>query len=517
MAEQHDVVIVGGGHNGLVAAAYLAKAGYDVLVLERRYVIGGACVTEELFPGFKVSIAAQIGGLLKHKIVRDLNLEKFGYRLMPYDPQRMHLFPDGRYLQFWQDPAKTKSQIEKFSSKDAIAYLQFERLMDRLASIIKPLELHPPPSLGELEARFRDAGEEESFRQVMFGTMKDFVDSRFESEELKVAVAVRGMTGIAAGPMSQGSAYMMLHYWPEPGVSWGGVPGGMGALTQALGQAAEYYGATIRTESEVARIIVSGEKATGVELLDGSIIEAKVLASNADPKRTFLNLLEPMHLDEGFRHQVAGIRTEGVALNLHFALDGLPEFKAHPGKEPGPQHNGIFWICPSLDSLERAWDDAKYGHASREPYLAGIIHSAMDPTVAPPGKHYMTVYGQWAPYHLRDSTWEMERDVYARHCIDVLADYLPNLKDIIIDYQLLSPKDLEDRLYLTDGHMFHGESTVGQLFGFRPVPGWANYRTPISHLYLCGAGTHPGGTVTGAPGHNAAQEIINDWREGIIE
>ncbi len=517
MAKSYDVAVVGGGHNGLVCAAYLAKAGLRVAVLERRSMVGGACVTEEIFPGYKVCTAAQIGGLLKTKIIRDLDLEKFGFRLVPFDPHRLHLFPDGRYIQYWRDPTRSMAEVAKFSDNDAHAYLRFEQQMDRLASIMKPyMELRPPMSIGEVEARFTDSGESRAFREIMFGSMKGFLDARFKSEEVKASIAPRGMTGIGMGPMSAGSAYMMLHYWPEPGTAWGRVPGGMGTITQALSSAAKSLGAEVYTDAEVASISVKHGRAAGVELVDGRVIEAKVVASNADPKRTFQTLLEPSHLDADFLTQVEGISAHGMTFNIHLAMSGLPQFKAFPGEGQGTQHQGLFWIAPTVEYLEKAWDEAKFGSPAKGPYLSGIIHSVMDPTMAPPGKHYMTVYGQWAPYHLKEGTWDEIGDSYVKHCIDLMTEYIPNLPDIIEDYFLVSPKELEDRIGMSQGHMFHGECVPGQLFQHRPFSGWADYRTPINSLYVCGAGTHPGGTVTGAPGHNAAHEILKDWGEGVV-
>lgn len=516
MAEQYDVAVVGGGHNGLVAAAYLAKAGLRVIVLERRHIVGGASVTEEPFPGFKISTAAMVGGLLKPKIATDLELAKYGYRLVPYDPVGLHLFPDGRHMMSWKDPAKTFTEIEKFSRKDAQAYVEMLQLMERLARVMKPLELRPPLSFAELASKFGDPADVEAFHEVMFSSMKDFLDARFETEEVKATIAPNGTVGVAGGPMTPGTVYMMLHYWPETGPTLANVPGGMGTITQALARCAQSHGATIRTDAEVVRIVVRDEKAMGVELVNGQIIEAKVVVSNADPKRTYLGLVEPQHLGKSFRQRVDKIRTEGIVFKINLALSELPDFKAYPGTTLGPQHIAPFRICPTVEYLERAWDDAKYGRPSKEPYMYCVIHSATDPTVAPPGKHCMGLFIQFAPCHLKDTNWEVERDIFGKRCIEVLAEYAPNLPDSIIDYEFLSPKDLEERLYLTHGHMFHTESTVGQLLSFRPMPGLADYRTPIEGLYLCGAGTHPGDTVRGAPGHNAAHEIIRDWREGAI-
>ena len=340
MADRYDAVVVGGGHNGLVCAAYLAKAGLKVAVLERRSMVGGACVTEEIFPGYKVCTAAQIGGLLKTKIIRDLELEKFGFELVPFDPHRLHLFPDGRYIQFWRDPAKSMAEVAKFSEKDAQAYLKFEQQMDRLASIMKPsLELRPPLSVGEVEGRFAEAGESRAFREIMFGSMKSFLDSRFESEEVKASIAPRGMTGIGMGPMSAGSAYMMLHYWPEPGTAWGRVPGGMGTITQAIAGAARSLGAEVYTDAEVASISVKRGRAAGVELKDGREIEAKVVISNADPKRTFQKLVEPEYLDSDFLTQVEGIAAEGMTFQhplRHERVAGVQGVSGSGGRAPAP-------------------------------------------------------------------------------------------------------------------------------------------------------------------------------------
>ena len=515
MAERYDVAVVGGGHNGLVAACYMAKSGLKVIVLERRHMVGGASITEEPFPGFKVSTIAMVGGLLKPKIIADLGLEGFGYQLLDtYDPVGMHLFPDDRCLIWWQNPVKTLAEFDKFSKKDDQAFLDLARQMDRLARVLKPLELMPPLSLPEVAAKFDDPADVDLLYEVMFSSMKDFLDARFESEEVKASIAPGGTVGLAGGPYTPGSVYMMLHYWPESGIALGTVPGGMGAITQALSRCAQSHGATIRTEAEVARIIVRDARATGVELVSGEVIDARIVVSNADPKRTLLGLVESQHLDEGFRHRLRSVRTEGIVFKVNLALSELPDFKAYPGKTLGPQHIGTFRINPTVDYLERAWDDAKYGHTSREPYMYCVIHSATDPTAAPAGKHSLGLFVQFAPYHLKDSTWEVERDVFGKRCIETLAQYAPNVPDAIIDYQFLSPKDLEEKLYLTHGHMFHTELTASQLFSFRPMRGVSDYRTPIAGLYLCGAGTHPGGTVRGAPGHNAAHEVIKDLREG---
>ena len=517
MATDWDAVIIGGGHNGLVAACYLAKAGLKVVVLERREVVGGASVTEETFPGFRISTAAMVGGLLKPKIAADLELHKFGYGpLVSYDPVGLHLYPDNRYMLWWNDPARTLEEFAKFSRRDGEAFLDLRMRMDRLAAVIKPLELRSPMSVDEIAARFPHPEDAHFFQEVLVSPMKDFLDARFETEEVKVSIAPSGMVGLAGGPYSPGSVYMMLHYWPELGVPIGAVPGGMGAITSALARCARSHGAQVRTEVEVARVIVREERASGVELVNGEKINARVVLSNADPKRSLLGLLEPDHLEESFRRRVASVRSEGVVFKINLALSELPDFTAIPGKELGPQHIAPFRICPSVDSLERAWDDAKFGRTSREPYMYCVIHSATDPTVVPEGKHSLGLFVQYAPYHLRGADWDTERDIFGKRCIDTLARYAPNIPDAIIDYQFLSPRDLEEKLYLTHGHMFHAENALGQLFNARPMRGISDYRTPVPGYYLCGAGTHPGGTVRGAPGHNAAHEAIKDLREGVI-
>ena len=517
MATDWDAVIIGGGHNGLVAACYMAKAGLKVAVLERREVVGGASVTEETFPGFRISTAAMVGGLLKPKIASDLDLHKFGYGpLVPYDPVALQLFPDNRYMLWWSDPVKTLDEFAKFSRKDGEAFLDLRKRMDRLAAVLKPLELRPPMSVEEIARQFPDPEDAYFFQEILVSPMKDFLDARFETEEAKASVCSNGVVGLAAGPYSPGSVYMMLHYWPELGIPIGAVPGGMGGITAALARCARSHGAEVRTEAEVARVIVRDEKASGVELLNGEVLNARVVLSNADPKRSLLGLLEPDHLEESFRRRLTSVRSEGIVFKINLALSELPDFTAIPGKELGPQHIGPFKICPSVDYLERAWDDAKFGRTSREPYMYCVIHSATDSTIVPEGKHSMGVFVQYAPYHLRNTDWETERDVFGKRCIDTLAQYAPNIPDAIIDYQFLSPKDLEEKLYLTHGHMFHTENALAQLFNARPIRGMSDYRTPVSGYYLCGAGTHPGGTVRGAPGHNAAHEAIRDLREGVV-
>lgn len=522
MPQEYDAIIIGGGHNGLVTAGYLAKAGLRVIVLERRPVVGGAVVTEELIPGFKFNTFSYVCALLHPKVIEELELPKFGLDIYLIDPAAFKPFPDGQHLFLWADTAKTAKEIEKFSKKDARAYIDMERYVNWMLNIIEPWILSPAPSVAQLASRFKTPEEEKAFSELMLMSIKDFLEERFESEHVKGTLAQFGAgVGSAAGPMTPGSLFTYVHAGSghiggRRGAS-GFVRGGMGAITQAMAKSAQSRGAVIRTDAEVARIMVKGGKVTGVELTNGEQLKAKAIASNADPKRTFLNLIEEQHLEESFRQQARNIKLGGCSFKALLALDGLPNFTAYPGAEPGPQHVGRQIICPSMEYLEKGWDEFKYGRPSQKPWMICTIQSVTDPSVAPPGKHTLSIFAGYAPYHLKDSTWEEERDRFGHRCIDTLTEYAPNLRDIIIDYKFLSPVDIEETLYMTEGNIFHGDLLPHSMFSFRPMAGWARYRTPIKNLYLCGSGAHPGGYVSGIPGHNAAQEIIKDWREGAIE
>jgi len=525
---RYDAIVIGAGHNGLVTACYLARAGLRVLVLERRYVVGGACVTEETFPGFKVSTAAYVNSLFHTEIIRDLKLNAYGYEVLARDPSSFTPFPDGRSLMMGPDADLTRKEISKFSARDAERYPEYETMLERVAALVEPTLTMPPPdvvrprladlralvSLGLAFRRLRDGAGEAV--EILTGAARPILDRWFESEELKGTLATDAIIGAMASPSMPGTAYVLFHHvmgdaGGKRGV-WGYVRGGMGGVTQALAAAARDLGADIRCEAEVARILVRDGRAVGVALDSGDELYAPIVASNADARVTFLHLLDRSVLPEAFVADVERISYASASLKINVALAELPSFRALPGAEPGPQHRGTIHICPDPDYIERAFDDAKYGRPSTEPVLECTIPSAVDRTVAPPGKHLMSMFVQYAPYELRNGSWDDQRDAFADRCFDLLDEYAPNFKNAVLDRQVLTPLDLERVFNLTGGNIFQGAMTPGQLFAFRPVPGYARYRTPLRGLYLCGAAAHPGGGVMGTPGLNAAREILGRRR-----
>ena len=521
---RYDAIIVGGGHNGLVCAAYLAKAGKQVLVLERREMLGGCAVTEELWPGYKVSTGAYLVSLLQERIVRELELEKHGYHVIPKDPAFFSVYPDGRHLFFWQDERKTLAEIAKFSKRDAEQFPKYEAWLEGLARIVESLLLVTPPALPprkpsdfvdylKLLAKFRGLGPREITGLVKIFTQSaaDLLDEWFESPEIKVTLATDGVIGANGGPRSQGTAYILMHHCMG-GVNgkrglWGFVRGGMGAVSEAIASAARASGAEIRTNAAVQKFLVRDGRARGVVMENGDEFHAPVIASNLDPKRTFLQLADPQDLEPEFLQAIRHYRVEGTSLKMNLALDGLPDFTALPGT-PGPQHGATMHICPSIDYVERAWDDAKYGRPSQNPLLEMTCASMYDDSLAPKGKHLMGIFLQYAPYTLRDASWDDLREPYGDRVLEVISEYAPNMRDIVQERQVLSPLDLERRFGISGGNSFHGEMGLDQMFVLRPVAGWARYKTPIDGLWLCGSGTHPGGGVMGAPGYNAAREIL---------
>jgi phytoene dehydrogenase-like protein len=528
VAETYDVIIVGGGHNGLVTAAYLAKAGRKVLVLERRELVGGCAVTEEIWPGFRVSTAAYLTSLLQEQVIRDLELERFGYKVDAKDPAFFSPFPDGRYLFFWQDDRKTLEEIAKFSRKDAERFPAYEAHLERLSRVVESLLLTSPPEFPptglldfleyvQLAGRLRGLSRREMVGLVKIFTQSasDFLDDWFESQEVKVTLATDGVIGANGGPKSAGTAYILLHHCMG-GVNgkrglWGFVRGGMGAVSNAIAESAKAAGVTIRTKAPVAQILVKHARAAGVALESGEEITARVIASNLDPKVTFLKLIDQRELDPEFLTSIRNFRCEGTSCKINLALSGLPDFKALPGA-PAPQHGATMHICPSIEYIERAWDDAKYGKPSRSPLLELTCPTMYDRSLAPEGRHIMGIFLQYAPYSLREGDWDTLREPFADRVFDIIEEYAPNFRSIVIDRQVLTPLDLEKRFGITGGNIFHGEMSLDQMFVMRPVPGWGRYRMPLRGLYLCGSGTHPGGGVMGAPGYNAAKRILASVR-----
>jgi phytoene dehydrogenase-like protein len=521
---RYDAIVIGAGHNGLVTACYLARAGLRVLVLERRYVVGGACVTEETFPGFKVSTAAYVNSLFHTGIVRDLKLAAYGYEVLVRDPSSFTPLPDGRSLLMGPDADLTRKEIAKFSVRDAERYPRYEEMLERVAAVVEPtLTMAPPdllrPRLGDVRTllslgrSFRRLGDHAGEAvEVLTGAARPILDRWFESEELKGTLATDAIIGAMASPSMPGTAYVLFHHvMGEAGGArgvWGYMRGGMGGLTQALAAVARDLGADIRCDAEVARILVRDGRAVGVALASGEEYRAKIVASNADARVTFLRLLDRNALPEEFVADVERISYASASLKINVALAELPSFRALPGTAPGPQHRGTIHICPDQDYIERAFDDAKYGLPSAEPVLECTIPSVVDPTVAPPGRHLMSMFVQYAPYELRDGSWDDQREAFADRCFDLLDEYAPNFKRAVLARQVLTPLDLERVFNLSGGNIFQGAMTPGQLFAFRPVPGHAGYRTPLRGLYLCGAAAHPGGGVMGTPGLNAAREIL---------
>ncbi|WP_376795721.1 phytoene desaturase family protein [Thermogemmatispora sp.] len=515
--QRYDAIIIGAGHNGLVAAGYLARAGKRVLVLEQRDRVGGACTLEEPFPGFSVSPCAYVVSLLRPEIIRDLELARYGFEAYVKDPQMFVPFPDGSYLFIRASSELTAEGIRRFSPRDAAAYPRFLRFFERASEILTPLLLEEPPSLAELAARFRGP-DEEIYSWLMFGNLYDLLAEYFESDQVRAAFAGQGVIGSFIGPKTPGSVYVMWHHMfgevnGQRGL-WGYVRGGMGRISFALAASARAHGAIIRLQAPVASILIHNGRAEGVRLENGEELRARAVLSNADPKRTFLQLCADAGLDPVFLARLKRFRTESPVIKINLALKELPSFTCLPGSAPGLQHAGSCEISPTPDWVQQAYEEALRGELSRRPYIEAYMQSATDPSLTPPGKHLISLFCQYAPYHLKERAWSEEvKEEMAERVIATMSEFAPNFADAIIDRQVLSPLDIEARYGMTEGHIFHGEITPDQLFGQRPTPECARYRTPIAGLYLCGSGTHPGGGVMGAPGHNAAMALLRDWGE----
>ncbi|MCI4353579.1 MAG: NAD(P)/FAD-dependent oxidoreductase [Thermoplasmata archaeon] len=512
--DRYDAVIVGGGHNGLVAAGYLAKAGVRTLVLERRNLVGGACVTEEPWPGFRINTYSYVAGMLRPEIIDDLELRRFGFRTLVCSPAEFCPFPDGRSLCFWRDDESTLREIAKFSRRDAATYPKYVEYWERTLDILEPLLLLPPAPLPELLAQFQSQGIDELLRDLFLLSVEEFLDGWFESDQLKASLAINGLIGEMCGPRTPGTAYVLAHHnatiLDGERQAWGFAEGGMGRITEAMARAAEYFGATIRRGTGVRQVRMRDGRAVGVETEAGEAIEARVVLSGLDVRRTMLKLVPPDVLSSGELERVRRFRSDGASLKFNAALNRLPNFTAWNG--PGIPHTGEVEIAPSMEYLERAYDAGKYGRFSEHPYMDILFQSAADPSMAPPGKHTMTCFVQYAPYKLRGTTWDDFKPEAGEIVLQTLEQYAPEIRNTLEHSQVISPVDIERTVGLSGGNIFQGNMTPDQIFRFRPLIGWSGYRTPIPGLYLCAATAHPGGGVMGAPGHNAAQVVLEDLR-----
>ncbi len=504
-----DAIVVGGGHNGLCCAAYLAKAGRKVLVLERRHLLGGAAVTEEHLPGFHYSACSYVVSLLRPWIIRDLDLPRHGLEILPLD-STFTPFLDGRYLLRDSDPERTRRSIQAFSRCDAEIYPQFGQAMSELGRMVKPVIDNPPADPVSLDPReifktlglarhLTGRGPDWTAAQVKMLTMSavDFLSEWFEADQLIAPMAVSGIIGTFLGVRSPGTAYVLLHhYMGEIDGSfraWGLSKGGTGGISRAFANSARHFGAEIRTQSPVSRILMKNGSARGVVQENGDELHSRVVISAVDPHRTFLGLVGERELDPEVVRQIRRYKLRGSSGKVNLALDGLPEFSCLPGD--GIHLRGDITISPGVDYLERAYDDAKYGNYSRQPFLDIVIPSLTDPSVAPPGKHVMSIFVQYAPYHLADGpeTWPEKREQFADTVVSTLSQYMPKLPDLILHRQALTPWDLEQEYGLTEGNIFHGELSLEQLSFLRPMAGWSRYRTPVEKLWICASGSHPGG------------------------
>jgi phytoene dehydrogenase-like protein len=518
----YDAIIIGGGHNGLVAACYLAKAGFEVCVLERYHTVGGAAISEEFTdaPGYIASTGSYVLSLAPQKILNELDVWEHGLELIERNPRFFMPFPDGQYLVYWNEHERMLEEMRKFSPKDAANYQAYDDFVERACQVMDQFILKPPPSFAEFAAAFNQKGDAHVFQKLILGSSADLAEYFFESEYLQAGIAASGLIGTFRGPRDPGTGYVKLYH--SMGMStghrgrWAYVRGAMGSVTQALASVARSHGVEIRTNAGVAQVLVRGGRATGVVTDAGDEISGKTVLSNADPKRTYLTLVEPDELPAAYVRDIQAIQIESPVMKINLAVEELPRFKVLEGEERDQRwgHTGGLFIGPTIDSMQRACDDARNGRPSDYPFMNIHSQSAVDPSVAPDGKHTLSIFAQYYPYELADGTWDERRDEIAMHTLRRFAEYAPNITDAVVAMQALAPPDIEARFGLTGGHIFQGELVPEQAFDMRPVPGSSTYEGPIRGLYLCGSGAWPGGCVMGAPGHNAAHEAIANLISG---
>jgi len=528
---RYDAIVVGAGHNGLTAAAYLARAGLKTLVLERREIVGGCCVTEEIAPGCSASTTSYIASMLRPEVIRELRLAKFGLRMVPCDPSLQVAFPEGRVVPWWANRERAAVEFRKTSARDAERFVKVDDQLKRLARYLQPFFMEPPPEIDtrslqgwsdllRVGKRFLGITNAELAQLVAFltGSLGEFLDKNYETETMKTMFLANNVYGKHGGPYQPGTAIGLLFHLLSGGEQemqgfYGHVMGGMGAITQALAASGKKLGAEIRTNAAVVRINSREGRALGVTLEDGSEIRARIVLSNADPKRTFLQLADVKELPTEFVETVRGIKMAGPCAKVNMVLREEPRFTGTP-PDTSPQERSLFTLVPSLEFAERCYDIAKFGEIPEELWVDCVVASNADDSLAPAGKHIMTCFVQYVPYRLRDGNWDEKRELLGDRVVKKIGEYAPNVPGAIVARQVLTPLDLERTYGLTEGNIFHGDLNLEQLFFMRPVAGWSQYRTPLEGLYLCGAGAHPGGGVTGAPGRNAAMQVIRDWRRG---
>lgn len=527
----YDAIVIGAGHNGLTAAAYLARAGLTTLVLERRDIVGGCCVTEEIAPGCRASTTSYIASMLRPEVISELHLADYGLRMVPCDPAIQVPFPDGQVIPWWADRDRAKQEFSKISIKDAERFVQVDDQLKKLARYLQPFFLEPPPEVDSstlkgwsdllrVGARFRGITNSEIAQLVSFltGSLGEFLDQNYESEKMKTVFLANNVYGKHGGPYQPGTAIGLLFHLLSGGEHqlqgfYGHVIGGMGSITQAMAAAGKKAGVEIRTNASVAHMEVRQGRARSVILEDGTELRARIVLSNADPKRTFLSLLDPKELPPDFLSAVRGIKMQGPCAKVNMVLAEEPRFTGTSASAT-PLERTFYTLVPSLEFAERCYDTAKFGEIPEELWVDCVVSSNADSSLAPPGKHILTCFVQYVPYYLRRGTWDDNRELLGDRVIKKISEYAPNVPNAIEARQVLTPLDLERTYGLTEGNIFHGDLRLEQLFFMRPVPGWSQYRTPVDGLYLCGAGAHPGGGVTGAPGRNAAHQALRDWKKG---